>query len=32
VNTVEEELGAVWGSPETVRTIRWPIAIRAGHP
>ncbi len=32
VAAVEEELLGVWGSPETARTIRWPITIRAGHP
>jgi len=26
-----EELGRAWGHPETKRTVRWPIALRAGH-
>ena len=32
VTAVEEALGAVWESPDTLRTIRWPITSRAGHP
>ena len=32
VVAVEEELRGVWGPPDTARTIRWPITIRAGHP
>ncbi|MGH7535203.1 MAG: class I SAM-dependent methyltransferase, partial [Gemmatimonadales bacterium] len=31
VAAVGEELLGVWGPPETARTIRWPITIRAGH-
>jgi len=31
VAPVEAALREVWGDPETVREIRWPIAIRAGR-
>lgn len=27
----EAELAALWGAPDTVRRIRWPITIRAGR-
>jgi SAM-dependent methyltransferase len=32
VGAVEEDLLRVWGPPESARTVRWPISIRAGHP
>ena len=31
VEELVEELRPIWGSPEHARTVRWPLAIRAGR-
>jgi SAM-dependent methyltransferase len=28
---VTAELGSVWGDPSAVKTVRWPLSVRAGH-
>lgn len=31
VEALKDELGSVWGDPETLRPITWPISMRAGR-
>lgn len=31
VDLIYEDLKTAWGNPETVRSIRWPLALRAGR-
>lgn len=32
VADLRPELAAAWGDPEAPRPLRWPVAMRAGHP
>ena len=32
VDLLREDLAGAWGDPAQVRTVRWPVMMRAGHP